>query len=224
MKSKVLFLSLSVLFLSSCIKDDFIDDMIDSEITIITAIDTIGIDSEFQFQSRYLNNIGQEEKVIAEWSSSDEEVIAIDSNGLAKGLSIGSSIIKVTYEEEDTLLQDSLLVQVGAETVIVEQTVNSTIVTTSSYLLEGTMEIREIDQGIELNILDDYKASTALPGFYLYLSNNRNSIANALEVSKITVFSGAHSYTVPNVAVGDYNFLVYYCKPFNIKVGEAVLN
>lgn len=224
MKNYLVFSIALLGLLSGCIKDDFIDDMIDPELTITTIVDSLAIDNEFQLQSRYLNNIGQEEQVTVEWYSSDSDIIEIDSDGLAKGIAAGSSFLKVTYTEQDERLQDSILVHVGENTVITEQNISTTIVTTSYYLLEGTLGIEESNEGLELIIQEDYKASTALPGLYLYLSNNRNSISNALEVSKVTVFSGVHSYSVPNAAIGDYNFLVYYCKPFNIKVGEAVLN
>jgi len=215
---------ISLALLSGCIKDDFINDLTDPELSISTLVDSIAINTEFEFQSRYLNNIGQEEDVTVEWSSSNPEIIEIDETGLAKGISLGSSFIKVAYESQSEFLTDSVLVNVGENTVITEQTSSATIVTTSSYLLEGSLEINENGQGIELKILEDYRASTALPGLYLYLSNNRNSISDAVEVTKVQIFEGTHSYSVPNVSIGDYSFLVYYCKPFNIKVGEAELN
>ncbi|MEM9549152.1 MAG: hypothetical protein AAGA77_24405, partial [Bacteroidota bacterium] len=63
-----------------------------------------------------------------------------------------------------------------------------------------------------------------LPGLYVYLTNNRNTTANALEIGAVEVFNGAHTYTVEDVGINDYKFLLYFCKPFNVKVGDGEIN
>ena len=95
------------------------------------------------------------------------------------------------------------------------------IQTTSSYRLEGDFEIQQTDSDLLINIADNYRASSALPGLYIYLTNNPTTLSGALEISKVTIFSGAHQYTVPNVNINDYDYLLYYCKPFGVKVGDA---
>ena len=79
-------------------------------------------------------------------------------------------------------------------------------------------------QGVVIDIDDTYVADAGLPGLYIYLSNNPNSIANALEIGEVTVFEGEHNYEVPNVELNEYNFLVYFCKPFNVKVGDGAID
>lgn len=99
------------------------------------------------------------------------------------------------------------------------------IMTTTFYTLEGDFTLAETeDGGLFLDIADNYRASTGLPGFYVYLSNNRNSIANAFEIGKVDTFRGEHSYEIEEVGIEDYRFIVYWCAPFNVKIGEAELN
>ena len=47
---------------------------------------------------------------------------------------------------------------------------------------------------------------------------------NAFEIGRVATFSGVHSYTIPNKGINDYNYIVYFCKPFNVKVGHGQIN
>ena len=105
------------------------------------------------------------------------------------------------------------------------RSIEGEIMTTTFYTLEGDFTLSEREEGgLLLDIADNYRASTGLPGFYVYLSNNRNSIANAFEISKVEQFSGAHSFEIEDVELEDFRFIVYWCAPFNVKIGEAELN
>ena len=91
--------------------------------------------------------------------------------------------------------------------------------------MEGEFELVDLGNGmLSLSLDEDYCASTALPGLYVYLSNNRNSIADAFEIGEVTTFTGQHDYTINNIGLMDFNFIVYFCKPFNIKVGDGEIN
>ena len=74
---------------------------------------------------------------------------------------------------------------------------------------------------LELKIENNYKASTSLPGLYLYLTNNPNTIANAKKIQKVAVFNGAHSYIIENTSINEFSHLLYWCKPFSVKVGDG---
>jgi len=215
---------MTVLFQLACINDDFINDAVEPELRITSAVESLALGDQFQFQKIYLNNIGQEEIVDAFWMSSDPSVLEITDAGLATAKAIGSVDVSVTTTVEGAQLTQTTQVAVGSETVASASSIQGTIETTTFYVLEGSFELRADEGDLILDIADNYQASSSLPGLYVYLSNNRNSIANALEISEVEVFSGAHSYTIPNTELTDYSFIVYYCKPFNVKVGEAALN
>ncbi len=219
--------SLLILFsllIQGCIGDDFVDDNVEPILQITTTPDTLALGSTFQFEAMYLNNIGAQESVDVQWESADQEVISISSpDGLAQALQIGSSTIRASYQFDEKVIEDIIEIHVGQNTVDVLQSKSGTIETTSFYTLKGDFEFIETEEGVLLDIAENYEASSGLPGLYIYLSNNPNSIANALEVSAVDVFNGAHRYDIPNVDFEEYQFIVYFCKPFNVKVGQADL-
>jgi len=220
---KYLLLILIVGLFTACIKDDFVDDMIDETLRITTNLETIEINSEFQYEARFLNNIGQEEDVQFLWSSSDESIVSISSTGIAKALGSGTATIKVEYTDDNIMLEDMIDLTVGEETVERINSIEGVIKTTSSYLLEGSFVLSQVESGVNVAFMDDYKASTALPGLFVYLSNNRNSIGDALEIAEVKTFNGAHEYNVSGVEFSQYKYLLYFCKPFNVKVGDGEL-
>lgn len=224
MKFKTLiYFSLILITFSGCIGNDFVDDLTEPTLRISSQVDTIAIDTPFQFEAKYFNNIGREEMADLIWSSSDTSIISITKDGLANPKKIGSAFIKVALQDSSLNLIDSNQVAVGLKTTSTVQSIQGIIKTTSSYQLEGNFELRQENNHLILELDDNYRASTALPGLYIYLSNNRNTVSNALEIGAVQVFSGAHSYQISNVALNDYQYILYYCKPFNVKVGEGVL-
>ncbi len=214
-----------IFFFQSCIKDDFIDDLTDAELRITTSIDTLAFEGEFQLEARFLNTIGQQENVPIEWESSNQEIITVDASGKLFGVSVGNAIITASTVYEDEIVRDSIFIAVaGNVNVQSVQSIFGVIETTTFYTLEGDFQFIETPTGVTLKIDDNYEASSSLPGLYVYLSNNRNSISGAHEISEVTTFSGSHEYDIDGVGFNDYNYIVYFCKPFNVKVGDAELN
>lgn len=218
MKKKYFWLGvLLVAITSGCIKDDLVFDEVDPVLRITSRVDTIAFNSSFQFESMYLNNVGAEEEVTVDWTSSHPDVVSIDNGGNAQALMEGSATITAEFGD----LKDIVEVHVGKNTVVVPKEKGGTIKTTSTYELSGDFTVEERDGNLVISFSENYVASTALPGLYLYLSNNRNTVANAIEIGAVEVFSGEHTYTLPDIGLNDYQFLVYFCKPFNIKVGDG---
>jgi hypothetical protein len=223
MKRTLGFIALLLMLLSACIGDDFVDDRVDPVIRISNPIDSMAIDSSYAFKVLYLNNVGVEVEIEAEWSSSDETIITITSQGVAKALAPGAAEISVEYSDGEVSVMDMMIVGVGERTVETESSgKKGQVNTTSSYELSGAFTMESDDSGsVILSFGEDYVASTALPGLFVYLSNNPNSTSGALEIQAVEVFEGAHSYSVPNVGLNDYGYVLYFCKPFNVKVGDG---
>ncbi|MDF1695017.1 MAG: DM13 domain-containing protein [Saprospiraceae bacterium] len=224
MKSYLIAFILVSLSLFGCIKDDFIEDFVEPTLRITTVPDTILVNSEYQFEFMFLNNIGVEEEVNAVWSSSNTDIIEIDESGLALTKTIGIADIKVMYSNNEINLEEVATVRVGMSTVEAITERDGRIKTTSSYTLEGDFKLSENQGQLTIEFFEDYRASTALPGLYVYLSNNPNAIGNALEIGAVETFSGSHVYTLENIGINDYEYLVYFCKPFNVKVGDGTIN
>lgn len=215
---------LTLLMFQGCIGDDIIFDTVAESIRITNAIDTLGLDDSFTFEAMYLNNIGEEETVEVIWSSSDTSVVTIDDTGLAYGKSIGTTMIEAKTEiPGQEVVKDQFILQVvEGETGTGATQRTGELRTTSSYQLEGAFILKQEAGDLVLSLSDSYRASSSLPGLYVYLANNPNTTNNALEISKVTVFNGAHSYSIPEgVDLNTYQYVLYYCKPFNVKVGDG---
>ncbi len=216
---------LSSILLFSCIGDDIVFDTVEPTLRINTTIDTLAINSSFQFEYQYLNNIGVEEEIAVQWESSDPSIVQINPEGIAEGLDVGAATISATATTENGVLIDRRDIVVGASTVISSSTERSgEIRTTTFYTLEGDFVLRQNGANAILDIAENYRASSSLPGLYVYLTNNPNTTANAIEISAVDIFAGAHSFDIPNVDINDYEYVLYFCKPFNVKVGDGQIN
>lgn len=226
MKSKhlsILPIFISLLFIG-CIGDDIIQDTIDESLRIINPIDSLKQGDTYQFEVTFLNNIGKEEDRPVIWTSSDPSLLTVDGNGLASGVAKGSVTITAEVELTDKEpVRDEIQVEVADQTSVVEVTERTgTIRTTSSYTLRGDFVVKEENGTVVIDIADNYRASSALPGLYIYLTNNPSTTNGAFEIGKVQVFSGAHSYQLPaDIKLDTYNYLLYFCKPFGVKVGDG---
>ncbi len=226
MKNYLLILITSIGLFSGCIEDDIIDDFVPARLSIINPIDSLQIDDQYQFEIAFFNNVGEAEDRAAMWESSDQSIITIDQQGLATAIDTGQATVTTSIIMEDnTIVEDQITFQVSqSPTVVTEQETerSGVIQTTTFYTLEGDFILSENGSGgLTLSIADNYAASSGLPGLYVYLTNNPNSIGGALEISKVTIFQGAHEYDIPNAGLNDYSHLLFFCKPFSVKVGDA---
>ncbi|MFT6149760.1 MAG: hypothetical protein ACJAUH_002454, partial [Saprospiraceae bacterium] len=83
--NKILTITLfALLSFSACIQNDIIEDFVEPQLRITSSVDSIGLNSSFQFESMYLNNVGVEEMATVTWSSSEPSIISIADDGLAQ--------------------------------------------------------------------------------------------------------------------------------------------
>jgi len=218
------FIALCTLLFSACIGDDIIMDRVDETLRITAQAASIAAGETFQFEARYTNNIGETEEGQVTWRSSDEAILSIDQDGLVTAIAQGTTTVSAEVTLEDgAVLKEEIDVEVSMVTVAIELPTSraGVIKTTTFYDLEGDFTVNAVDNNLVIEIAENYKASSALPGLYLYLTNNPNSINEALEIGEVTVFEGAHAYELENVGLTDYDYLLYFCKPFRVKVGDG---
>lgn len=223
MKKWFLFLCVPVIMMG-CIKDDFVNDLIDQQLRITSSIDTLAIGSTYPLEYVFHDFTGEEKEVAVNWESSNPGAISVNTEGVITANSFGTSTISATASQGGRQYSDDLYVAAGNNTVIILEDRFGSIATSSSYELTGSFTVAAEGSGIEINFADDYVASSTLPGLYVYLSNNPNSIQSAYEIGAVETFSGAHTYSIPDVSISDYNYLVYFCAPFNAKVGDGTIN
>ena len=192
---------------------------------VLLTVSTIGlqgdtIEASFSFEIT--------PKVVSEVTTTTTEVsssttdTATTTTGTATSTSNTSSSTDSNNDNNDSTDEEGEEVDNGI--VIAPQFFEGQIRTTSSYTLEGNFRYEHNGTQIILSLDDTYRASSSLPGLYLYLTNNPNSPEDGYEVGGVSVFSGEHSYTLPaSIGLMDYKYLLYWCKPFRVKVGDAQL-
>ncbi len=223
----IIYIIISMIALSSCIGDDIIDDRVPERLTIIDGIDTLGIGDTHQLMYQYTNNVGQVSGANVFWESSDIDIATIDDTGLLTGINKGnvSITISTTSQDFEENIEDVIHIVIDEETVEPDPLGgrSGTLKTTSSYVLIGAFQLHETEEDkLSLNFAEDFKTSDALPGLYVYLSNNPNSVDNAYEVGPAKTFVGAHSYDISSdIDLEQFSHVVMYCKPFNVKVGDG---
>jgi len=225
---KAILMVVCILPLFSCVKTDYKNDRVDPKIFISNPLITLENGGTHPFEVNYFNYVGKEiQNPNVSWSSSDAAVLTISENGLATGMSLGMATVTATLTtpEETLTITNKDVVTVSTATLTESIEFLGTVVTTSNYELGGSyvLKVHEDENDIlRLSLGDDYVASTSLPGLYIYLGNNPNSIADAYEIGPVTVFQGAHFYDLPStISIYDYSYILYWCKPFGVKVGEG---
>tara|TARA_R110002096_G_scaffold434692_1_gene657520 strand:- start:161861 stop:162553 length:693 start_codon:yes stop_codon:yes gene_type:complete len=209
--------------LNSCIGDDIIEDEIKPSIRILNPVDSIEINQFYDFQASVFDNTGlMLQNPELNWTSSDTAILEIKANGQAFAKKMGNSLVKVSWLGGEEELVDENIVAVGLNTVQQLLSRKGSLQTTSSYQLQGDFNLSIENGTTVLNLESNYKASSNLPGLFVYLTNNPSTSAGAFEIGPASTFSGAHSYILPaSVGLNDYQYLLYFCKPFNVKVGDG---
>lgn len=216
----------SLILLTSCIGEDIIFDEVEPQVRLTNPIAQLEVGTSYQFEYMFLNNVGLEVTPMSiEWSSSNETIVSITEQGLVTAHVSGLVTIELTASYEDQVATQRTTFQISEEeTMELETTRSGSIRTTSTYPMEGTFSLQQEGDDLILRFFDDYVADTRLPGLYIYLTNNPNTTNGALEIDRVTNFSGSHSYTIPNTDILTYEYVLYFCKPFDVKVGDGKIN
>ncbi len=238
----------------SCIGEDIIDDEINERVVIADrpAQNILTANQTHQLNFRFFDNVGDEVETINTviWSSSNETVATISNTGLVTAISPGTSTITAEVREDNTTIAESSIeftiesetetpTQEGTPTeeTPTEETPTSepaspelrsgsgSLTGANNYRADGNFTITELANGdLELSFDNNFRLVDFLPGPYVYLTNNPNSIRGALEISRVTVFSGANSYIIENANIDDYAYVLFWCVPFSQAIGQGIIN
>lgn len=216
------YLLLLVGFLSSCIGEDIIDDRMEESIRITTALEDLEVGTSFQLAASYFNEVGLEASADLVWVSSNESVISVNAAGLATAITEGEAVITVSLQGRLDL-SDVITVTAGPMTTVITTTErNGTLQTTSTYALSGDFSLVDTGSGLELRLAENFSASSVLPDLVVYLANNVATNNGALELKRLTKFSGADTIPIPDgVMINDYSHVLFYCRQFSQKVGDG---
>lgn len=213
-----------LLFLFSCVGEDVVMDVVDPEVRITNPINNLEINTSYTFEYMYLDNAGMSATPDqVSWSTSDANIAIVNDQGEATALALGDVTLTLTASVDGESVEATIDFTVSEDSGSSGPNERSgTVNTTTSYDLSGNFTISIVDNDdLRISFADNYVADDDLPGLYVYLTNNPNSPSGGYEIGPVNVFSGAHSYTIPDTDLFDYNYIFYYCKPFNVKVGHG---
>lgn len=172
-------------------------------------------------QARVLNGLGQvlNDAPIG-WQSSNTNVATVDQAGNLTALAVGTVQV---VAKSGALQSTPLAIDVAVPT----QSKSGTFGSSGGYTVSGTANLFQNGNNLELSFSDNFMASNG-PMLGVFLAKNASgtlSASNSLKVANLKSNSGAQSYQVPSgVGISDYNYVVVYCIPFNVRFGTAFLN
>lgn len=217
---QIYILTITILSLSGCIGTDIVEDFVEAKIIIDNPISSLKVDSTYQFEAIYINNVGSQEAADFQWSSSDEDILEISVDGLALGIMEGNA--QVTAKANG--ISEMLDLMVTDTTILILDGRIAELKTVSSYPLTGNAILKKAGGKTILEFDATFNTTSALPGLYVYLTNNVSTINSALEVAKVKAFTGAQSYEISkDISLSEYDYVLFYCKPFLVPVGNGEL-
>lgn len=142
-----------------------------------------------------------------------------NNDGIATEIAEEDVVVEEMVDEEmmdDEIMEEEVVTRIGS------------FRTVSDYVSSGDVQVVETETGINIVFASNYRADNSLPGFAMYLSNSPTSLVNALEIDAFddadgVQYAGAHNIAVSGVAIDAYKYLVHWCRPFEIVVGQAEL-
>jgi len=97
----------------------------------------------------------------------------------------------------------------------------------AGYMVTGVATLSQTGNQIILAFGADFKSSNG-PMLGAYLAKNASGSltgTNSVKLANLSNTAGTQQYDVPaGISLTDYNHVVIYCVPFNIRFGTATLN
>ena len=229
--------SFILLIFLNCIGEDLIDDYVDPDLRFTNVILSLPIGVTHQYIVRFFDESGTEvidpslmweiePPSIAEISESEEitalaegeATVTVKTTGF-QGETISAET--VIYVSSSSITNSETIME-NNEVIEVDSFFEGEIKTTSSYQLQGNFRYELNETRIILSLDETYRADSSLPGLYIYLGNNPNTVSDAYEIGAVQIFEGEHQYNLPeSIKLMDHKYILYWCKPFNVKVGEG---
>ena len=192
--------------------------VVPEEIRITDFTTSIDLHNSYTFVAQFFDTSGQPDpSAIISWSSSDDNIISIDENGVATANNSGMA----------TIVASSGTKQAGIEVEVISTEIlqrTATLSGVGGYNISGTGAL-EVDGDGNL-ILNLNGITVDGPGPYFYLSNSSSSINNGINLGKSS--NGNFSFNItnidPNAAIDSYDYIVVWCQPFRTTLGFGQLN
>ncbi len=175
----------------------------------------------FSAQALNVNDNQLNDKDDFTWSSSNESVITIDTDGIGTAVGEGTSEITASI---DGIVSSAITVTVGSSSK------TASLEGRGSYTAKGTATLEKNDSGdLILTLSNDFETDFAL-GTFIYLANTtdgRSVRASGLDLGQVTT-GGSHTFNVsdaqPGAEIADFQYVIVLCKPAGLTFGVGEFN
>lgn len=151
------------------------------------------------------------------WQSSNTNVLTINNNGLATAVSAGTAQITASA---DGISSIPVIITVSTPG---NASRSGNFQGNSGYNVSGKATL---EPG-KLSFDSSFRSANG-PGLRVYLAKTAPAVltsSNSVKLGNLKSTSGAQDYDVPSsVELGDFDFAVIYCEPFNVPFGFAKLD
>ena len=206
-------------FLGSCIGEDLVDDELIPQTLSITAAQTaLEIGEQLQLNAAFTNEFGQPDNAVINWSSSDNQIINVNDQGLAQAVAPGQAII--TAQAENANSNMLLLTVVGDPNAVASVTfsvsslqlqLNESVLlqaeprNLNGDLLSGLTVTWESNNPQVVSVDQNGMVQALLNGTAQITATVEGIASNPLEVTvgdnqRVGTFNGASGYTTEGMA------------------------
>lgn len=213
---RLIYLGCLLSLLQSCIGTDILElEPIPERIVFTTSLEAIKVGEAFTFEATHFDEFGMESSMPISWSTSDQSIMIIGSNGRAVAISEGNVLVTASAGEAVS----SLEIIVGDETIGATTQRSGSFQGLSDYTVEGEFTLFEDQGDLILRLEDNFQASNG-PGLYLYLGTSATSVTGGAQLGPLEMNAGSQLYTAPDgVTLETYDFVIVYCQPFGVPFG-----
>ena len=169
-----------------------------------------------QLTARSTNSRGEVLEKDFVWSSSDETVATVD--GAGQVVAVGPGTASISAQTEGVTSNRVRVTVFGPGRMGQFQPASR------SYRCEGSVTLEAASSGgLELVFGDDFLVSDG-PRLEVFLSATNRVGPGSLQLIPVQRFSGAQTYSLAaGVGLGDFDWVIIHCVPFNVTFGYAEL-
>ncbi len=222
---KMLLLFLGTFLISSCIKTDFVEEVVVAPQILITPnITSIKVDDKIQLSGVFTNNYGRTENKQILWSTTTPEIISISPNGLITALKAGEGVLKAVVSTVESIRNIKITTDVPTQIGSTNKSGSFKSAGSGSYTVTGDVSIITEGGKSKITVNDKFKASVG-PSLFLLLTNHTNGsysvMANnpvingtsaQISLTRLTKFEGSMSWDIPQgIDANNYKYALLYC-------------
>lgn len=191
--------------------------VVEEEVRITNFTNSIKSGTTYTFEASFFNTSGLPESGVSiAWSSSDNAVVSITSDGVATAEGSGKATITATAN----------MISVSIEVEVPEQSADERVAQlegVGGYDISGTGVLKLVEKKV---VLDFTNVKVEGPGPYFYLSNSKANVNGGVKLGIAN--AGESSFNISDIkeesSLGDYEYIVVWCEPFGVTLGFGLLS